>query len=136
MSKLPDLFPQRAEALRAALAQRILVLDGAMGTMIQRLKLTEKDFRDERLAQHSKLLQGNNDLLCLSQPEAILDIHRAYLAAGADLIETNTFSGTTIAQADYELEFIVDELNEKAAQLARQAADEFTANNPQRPRFV
>lgn len=136
MSKLPYLHPHRAEALEQALGQRIMVLDGAMGTMIQRLGLEEEDFRTPALAEHGKLLKGNNDLLVLSRPEAILDIHREYLEAGADLIETNTFSGTTIAQADYALEHIVDELNETAARLARQAADEYSARDPQRPRFA
>jgi 5-methyltetrahydrofolate--homocysteine methyltransferase len=136
MSKLPYLQPERAQALRLALSERILVIDGAMGTMIQRLGLDEADFRTPALADHGKPLKGNNDLLCLSRPEAILDIHRQYLLAGADFIETNTFSGTTIAQADYDLEFIVEELNEAAAKLARQAADEISAQTPERPRFA
>ncbi|GAB4196030.1 MAG: methionine synthase [Wenzhouxiangellaceae bacterium] len=133
---LPDLHPQRANALRTALKQRILVLDGAMGTMIQRLNLEEDDFRNDQLAAHERALKGNNDLLCVTRPDAILGIHREYLDAGADLLETNTFSGTTIAQADYALEEWVDDINISAARLARQAADEYTDKNPDKPRFV
>src|SRR2546423_3609309 len=109
--------------LEALLLQRILVLDGAMGTMIQRHKLTEEDFRGHRFKSHSKELRGNNDLLVLTRPEIILDIHNQYLDAGADIIETNSFSGTTIAQADYALEPYVYELNVEAAKLARRACD-------------
>lgn len=115
---------------------RILVLDGAMGTMIQRHTLTEEDFRGEILKNHHKLLKGNNDLLSLTQPKIILDIHRKYFEAGADIAETNTFSGTSIAQADYDLQHLVYELNFQSAKLAKQAADEFTAKNPEKPRFV
>ena len=115
---------------------RILVLDGAMGTMIQRHRLTEADFRGERFKDHSHDLKGNNDLLSLTQPEVILGIHREYLEAGSDIIETNTFSSTSIAQADYKLQTLAYELNKAGAQLARQAADEFTAANPDKPRFV
>ncbi len=112
------------------------MLDGAMGTMIQRHILTEADFRGKRFAAHHKDLRGNNDLLCLTRPDIIRDIHVAYLEAGADILETNTFSGTSIAQADYGLEHIVYELNVEAARLARQAADIVTAADPSRPRFV
>ncbi|MBC7447833.1 MAG: methionine synthase, partial [Hymenobacteraceae bacterium] len=112
--------------LRALLAARILVLDGAMGTMIQRHTLTEEDFRGARFADHPSPLRGNNDLLTLTRPDIILDIHRQYLAAGADIIETNTFSSTTVAQADYGLSHLAYELNYEAARLARQAGDEAT----------
>ncbi|WP_324674464.1 methionine synthase [Hymenobacter sp. GOD-10R] len=118
------------------LQQRILVLDGAMGTMIQRYPLTEEDFRGTRFADHPKPLRGNNDLLSLTQPDIIRSIHAEYFAAGADMVETNTFSGTTIAQADYALEHVVYELNYESARLARDAADEYTAKNPSKPRFV
>ncbi len=120
--------------LEHLLSQRILVLDGAMGTMIQRHTLTELDFRGERFASHPKELRGNNDMLVLTRPDLILGIHEQYLEAGADIIETNSFSGTTIAQADYALEPYVRELNVEAARLARQAADKWTT--PERRRFV
>src|SRR5437763_14504218 len=122
--------------LEHLLSQRILVLDGAMGTMIQRHKLTEADFRGERFKDHSKELRGNNDMLVLTRPDIILDIHHLYLEAGADIIETNSFSGTTIAQSDYALEPYVYELNVEAAKLARKAADAWTAKTPDKPRFV
>jgi 5-methyltetrahydrofolate--homocysteine methyltransferase len=118
------------------LKKRILVLDGAMGTMIQKHTLTEDDFRKGWFENHHKLLKGNNDLLSLTRPEIIEDIHRQYFEAGADIAETNTFSGTTIAQADYDLEDFVYEINFHSAQLARKVADEFTAKNPEKPRFV
>lgn len=118
------------------LKQRILVLDGAMGTMIQKHTLTEDDFRKGWFENHHKPLKGNNDLLSLTRPEIIEDIHRQYFEAGADIAETNTFSGTTIAQADYDLEDFVYEINFHSAQLARKVADEFTAKNPEKPRFV
>lgn len=116
--------------------QRILVLDGAMGTMIQRYKLEEEDFRTGWFEDHHKPLKGNNDLLSLTRPEIIKEIHRAYFEAGADIAETNTFSGTTIAQADYDLERAVYDINYHSAKIAREVADEFTANNPDKPRFV
>ena len=122
--------------LEALLARRILVLDGAMGTMVQRYGLTESDFRGERFLESGRDLKGNNDLLVLTRPDVISEIHRQYLEAGADLIETNTFSSTAIAQADYGLESIVYELNLEGAKLARAAADEWTARTPDRPRFV
>lgn len=118
------------------LKDRILVLDGAMGTMIQRHKLEEEDFRNDELKDHPKSLKGNNDLLSLTRPEIIKDIHRQYFEAGADIVETNTFSGTTIAQADYDLQHIVHDINFKSAQLAKEVAVEFTANEPDKPRFV
>jgi len=125
-----------ASALVRALAERILILDGAMGTMIQRHKLTEADFRGERFKDHPKDLRGNNDLLILTRPDVISEIHGQYLAAGADIIETNTFSSTTVAQADYQLEHIAYELNVEGARLAKAACAEWTAKTPDRPRYV
>ena len=124
------------DLLHAALRERILVLDGAMGTMIQRYKLTEADFRGDRFSGHLRDLRGNSDLLVLTRPDVIGAIHREYLDAGADIIETNTFTSTAIAQADYGLESLVYELNVAGARLAREAADEWTARTPERPRFV
>jgi 5-methyltetrahydrofolate--homocysteine methyltransferase len=118
------------------LADRILVLDGAMGTMIQRHKLTEADFRGSRFADHPRDLRGDNDLLILTRPDIVTDIHHQYLEAGSDIIETNTFSGTAIAQSDYGLESIVYELNLEGARLARGACDEWTRRTPDRPRFA
>ena len=126
----------RTAALEKALASRILVLDGAMGTMIQRRKLDEAAYRGARFANHKVDVKGNNDLLNLTQPTIIREIHEEYLAAGADIIETNTFSGTRIAQADYALEDAVPEINREGARLARQAADAYTAKTPDKPRFV
>src|SRR4051794_18051695 len=128
----PDVRTQ----LDALLAKRILVLDGAMGTMVQRHQLTEADFRGERFREHPRDLRGNNDVLVLTRPDVIAGIHRQYLEAGADIIETNTFSGTVVAQADYALEPVVYELNREGAKLARAACDEYTAKDPSRPRFV
>jgi 5-methyltetrahydrofolate--homocysteine methyltransferase len=124
------------ETLDAILAKRLLILDGAMGTMIQRHKLGEKEFRGERFASHPRDLKGDNDLLVLTQPAIVGEIHREYLAAGSDIIETNTFNSQAVSQADYGLEAIVYELNVAAAKVARAAADEFTAATPDRPRFV
>jgi len=118
------------------LEKRILVLDGAMGTMLQQYKFTEEDFRGERFKNFHIPLQGNNDLLSITQPKAIKEIHTKYLEAGADIIETNTFSGTSIAMADYELEDIVYELNYQSAKIAKEAAEEFTLKTPEQPRFV
>jgi len=118
------------------LQQRILILDGAMGTMIQSYKLEEADYRGERFVDHPCDVKGNNDLLSLTQPKIISDIHRAYFEAGADIVETNTFNGTSIAMADYQMEGLVYELNKESAKLARKVADEFTAQNPNKPRFV
>jgi 5-methyltetrahydrofolate--homocysteine methyltransferase len=129
-------FSPRTQLLRDALAKRILVLDGAMGTMIQRYKLEEEDFRKGWFENHNKPLKGNNDLLSLTRPDIIKEIHAAYFEAGADIAETNTFSGTTIAQADYGLEHIVYDLNYHSAKIAREVADEFTAREPHKPRFV
>jgi len=122
--------------IKQILEERILVLDGAMGTMLQRYKFTEEDFRGERFQDWPVLVQGNNDLLSIKQPEAIKEVHRLYFDAGADIIETNTFSGTTIAMADYEMEDLVYELNYQSAKIAREVADEFTAKEPYKPRFV
>jgi len=122
--------------IRELLKERILVLDGAMGTMIQRYPLEEADFRNEELKNHSHPLKGNNDLLSFTRPDIIKAIHAEYFEAGADIIETNTFSGTTIAQADYKLEFIVDKINFESAKIAREVADEFTAREPHKPRYV
>ncbi|HUL73327.1 MAG TPA: homocysteine S-methyltransferase family protein, partial [Vicinamibacterales bacterium] len=124
------------QKLDAILATRVLLLDGAMGTMIQRHKLGEQDFRGERFASHPRDLKGDNDLLVLTRPAIIGAIHREYLAAGADIIETNTFNAQAVSQSDYGLEGIVYELNVAAAGIARAAADEFTAATPDRPRFV
>ncbi|MFN3750565.1 MAG: methionine synthase [Thiobacillus sp.] len=126
----------RPDRFRSLLAQRILVLDGAMGTMIQSYKLSEADYRGTRFADFAHDLKGNNDLLCLTQPHIIKEIHAQYLAAGADILETNSFNATSISMADYHMEHLVHELNFAAARLAREAADEATAANPARPRFV
>ena len=127
---------KNSEQLYKALGERILILDGAMGTMIQRYNFTEEDYRGERFKDWESPLKGNNDLLSLTQPEAIEEIHRKYLLAGADIIETNTFSGTTIAMADYQMEDLVYELNYESAKIAKKVCDEFTAQNPNKPRFV
>jgi 5-methyltetrahydrofolate--homocysteine methyltransferase len=118
------------------LKKRILVLDGAMGTMLQRCKFTEADFRGARFADWPCPLQGNNDLLSLTQPDAIAEVHRKYLLAGADIVETNTFSGTTIAMADYQMEELVYELNYESARIAKTVCNEVTAATPDKPRFV
>lgn len=122
--------------IRELIKERILVLDGAMGTMIQRHTLDEDDFRKGWFENHSHSLKGNNDLLSLTRPKIIKEIHRAYFAAGADIAETNTFSGTTIAQADYGLESAVYNINYHSAKIAKEVADEFTANEPDKPRYV
>jgi 5-methyltetrahydrofolate--homocysteine methyltransferase len=152
MSKeLPWLHPDRAQKLLDALEQRILVIDGAMGTMIQSYKLEEPEYRGQRFAEgkdgHAAHglhehhgpgcdLKGNNDLLSLTQPEIIKAVHNAYLDAGADLLETNTFNSTTISQADYHLEHLAFELNREGARLARECCDAFEAKTPDKPRFV
>ena len=125
-----------AAVLDGLLEQRILMIDGATGTMIQRHTLTEDDFRGERFADHPSPLKGNNDLLVLTRPDIVTGVHEAFLEAGADIIETNTFSGTAVAQADYGLQQVVYELNVEGARLARAAADEWTGRTPDRPRFV
>jgi 5-methyltetrahydrofolate--homocysteine methyltransferase len=155
VKQLPWRDPARVAQLEAALAQRILVIDGAMGTMIQRHDLQEADYRGERFAHGYDALfaadghahapgcgceghdqKGNNDLLTLSRPEIIGAIHAAYLAAGADLVETNTFNSTSISLADYHLEHLVRELNREGARIAREACDAAEARDPSRPRFV
>ncbi|HPF10949.1 MAG TPA: homocysteine S-methyltransferase family protein [Flavobacteriaceae bacterium] len=118
------------------LRERILVLDGAMGTMLQRYQFTEEDFRGERFKDFHKPLKGNNDLLSLTQPQAIEAVHRQYFEAGADLVETNTFSGTTIAMADYDMQNLVYELNFESAKIAKKLANHFTEKEPHKPRFV
>jgi 5-methyltetrahydrofolate--homocysteine methyltransferase len=124
----------RAQALPAILAQRIVILDGAMGTMIQRFKLSEAQYRGERFQDFHKDVKGNNELLSLTRPDVIRDIHEGYLAAGADLVETNTFGATTIAQADYDMADLAYEMNVASARLAREACDKFST--PDKPRFV
>lgn len=122
--------------LKSILEDRILVLDGAMGTMLQNYAFQEKDFREKRFADFPVSLQGNNDLLSLTQPQAIKEIHSKYFEAGADIVETNTFSSTSIAMADYQMENLVYELNYESAKLAKEVADSFTVKEPQKPRFV
>ena len=124
----------RAQALPEILQNRIAILDGAMGTMIQRFKLSEADYRGERFKDFPKDVKGNNELLSLTRPDVIRDIHEGYLAAGADLIETNTFGATTIAQADYDMQHLVREMNLQSAKLARAACDQFST--PDKPRYV
>lgn len=122
--------------LRDAIGRKVLVLDGSMGVMIQKLKLTEAQFRGERFKNHPNPLSGNNDILVLGNPQYIADIHRSYLEAGADIIETDTFNATTLSQAEYGTDHLVDEINLEAARMARRLADEFTALDPGKPRFV
>lgn len=147
MNTLPWLNPERSEALIKALDERILIIDGAMGTMIQRQRLEEADYRGERFASGFDMryahgpqcghdLKGNNDLLLLSKPEVIAGVHNEYLEAGADLVETNTFNATSISQADYHLEHLVYELNKEGARIARVCCDAAEAKTPQQPRFV
>ena len=128
--------PKRIAQLKRALTERILIIDGAMGTMIQEEGLEEKDYRGDRFSDYHRDLKGNNDLLCLTRPDIIRKIHAAYLDAGADIIESNTFNANFTAQQDYELGEIAEELNHAGAQLAREAADAATASNPEKPRFV
>ena len=136
MTTVAQARAERIAALHAALNDRILVLDGAMGTMVQGYRLAEEQYRGSRFAAHGKDLRGNNDLLTLTQPGVIGEIHAKYLEAGADILETNTFNSTSISQADYHLESIVTELNVEGARLARKLADEWTAKNPAKPRWV
>ena len=147
MITLPWLHPERVAALEDALAQRILIIDGAMGTMIQQHRLDEPDYRGERFVdghdsqhQHGNGcehdLKGNNDLLTLTRPDIISAVHDAYLEAGADLVETNTFNATAVSQADYHLQHVVFELNREGARLARASCDAMTAKTPDQPRFV
>jgi 5-methyltetrahydrofolate--homocysteine methyltransferase len=152
MSTLPWIHPDRVALLEEALRKRILILDGGMGTMLQGHELDEAGYRGERFAPgHDSVpstaghihdhagecdLKGNNDLLTLTRPDIIRGVHEAYLAAGADMVETNTFNGTRISQADYHLEHLVGELNFEGARIAREACDAFTAKTPDKPRFV
>lgn len=122
--------------IRDILKERILILDGAMGTMIQRYQLEEKDFRNEELKEHAVLLKGNNDLLSVTRPDVIKEIHTAYFEAGADIVETNTFGSTWVAQADYKLEDWVYRINYESAKIAKEVAAEFTEKEPHKPRFV
>jgi len=131
MKKHPTLIE-----LESTLKEKILFMDGAMGTMIQTYKLQEIDFREGHFDHHPKDLKGNNDLLVFTRPHIIKEIHTKYLEAGADIIETNTFSGTRLAQKDYDLEHIVYDLNFKAAKIAREACDEFMLKNPTRKCYV
>lgn len=133
MSKYPQ---SKSESLNAAIQKNILILDGAMGTMIQQHELSEADYRGSQYADWPSDLQGNNDLLSLTKPDLISDIHRLYLEAGADIIETNTFNANSISMADYDMQALVRELNLSSASLARKAVDEFTAKTPDKPRFV
>ncbi len=119
-----------------ALQERILVLDGAMGTMLQAYNFTEEDFRGERFIDFRVSLKGNNDLLSITQPQAIAEVHKKYFEVGADIVETNTFSGTTIAMADYEMEDLVYELNYESARIAKEVATHFSIKEPHKPRFV
>ena len=128
--------PDASEALTALLSERILVIDGAMGTMIQGHQLGEDDYRGERFADWDSEVRGNSDLLSLTQPDIIRSIHKEYLEAGADVVATNTFSAQKISQADYGMEDLAYELNYESARLAREAADAVTESDPSRPRFV
>ncbi|MGJ8484627.1 homocysteine S-methyltransferase family protein [Pseudoalteromonas sp. SYSU M81236] len=133
---MPSNVVNKREQLTEALKQRILILDGAMGTMIQEYKLEEQDYRGERFKDWHVLIKGNNDLLSLTQPKIIADIHRAYLEAGADIIETNTFNATTISMEDYDMASLSREINLESAKLARGVCDEFEAKDPSKPRYV
>lgn len=124
------------EKIKEILSERVLVLDGAMGTMIQRRNLKDEDYSGERFKGHHIPLKGNNDLLSITRPDVIRDIHREYLEAGSDIIETNTFTATSIAQEDYDLQDIVYEMNVAAAKIAREVADEYSSKDPSKPRFV
>lgn len=128
---------ERIAALKAASKERILILDGSWGVMIQKMGLDEKDFRADRFATHPGQLKGNNDILCLTRPDIVTNLHEQYFAAGADISETNTFSATTIAQDDYKLdEQAVWDINYQGARLGREVADRLTAQNPDKPRFI
>ncbi len=131
-----DLLDMAKNSIHNIIKDRILVLDGAMGTMVQQYNLEEKDFRGERFTDFHKDVMGNNDLLSITRPDIIEAIHKAYLEAGSDIIETNTFSSTTIAQADYDMQDLAYEMNYESAKVAKKAADEYTAKNPDKPRFV
>ena len=136
MNTLPLKNPKLVSRLEERLSERVLVFDGAMGTMIQDKLLEQADFHGERLAGHEKPLKGNNDILSLTQPQIIREIHLAFLAAGADIIGTNTFNSTSISQADYNTAHLVNEMNLESARIARSAADDFMRNNPGRECYV
>ena len=136
MEDLKKTAPNQRALLSQLLEKRILIIDGAMGTMIQQRQLTEAQFRGVRFANHSHDLRGNNDLLTLTAPNVVEAIHNDYLEAGADIIETNTFNSTAVSQADYGLEEIVFEMNQEAARIANKAAANWTARTPDRPRLV
>lgn len=136
MQNQTETITDTRQLLESIVQQRIMILDGAMGTMIQRYKLTEAQYRGSRFANYHRDLKGNNDLLCLTQPQIIEEIHKAYLEAGADIIETNTFNATSISQADYDMQEVVYEINLAAAQIARRAADYYNQLTPKQPRFV
>ena len=127
---------ERIAKLKEISRERILILDGSWGVMFQKRKLDEADYRAERFAHHNGQLKGNNDILCLTRPDIVADLHDAYFAAGADISETNTFSATSIAQADYELQSAVRDINLEGARIAREVADRWTAKEPHKPRFV
>ena len=127
---------QRIQALKDALSKRVLIIDGAMGSMIQGYKLEEADYRGERFADYHKDIKGNNDLLSITKPNVVKEIHQAYLDAGADIIETNTFNATDVAQEDYEMGFIAEELNREGARMAREVCDTQTLATPDKPRWV
>ena len=127
---------ERIAALKAAAKQRVLILDGAWGVMIQKLGLGEADYRGERFADAARQLKGNNDILCLTRPDVVADLHDQYFAAGADISETNTFSATAIGQAEYGMQAAVRDINLEGARLAREAAERWTARDPAKPRFV
>ena len=131
-----NLSKLKMSKIKEILKERILILDGAMGTMLQQYDFTEEDFRGERFKDHQIPLKGNNDLLSLTQPEAIKEVHRKYFEAGADIVETNTFSATSIAMADYEMEDLAYELNYESAKIAKEVAQEFNEKQPNKPRFV
>ena len=135
-SSAPRTGAETEELLRDILARRILVLDGAMGTMMQAHGLTEEDYRGDAFGSAEKLLKGNHDLLSVTRPEILRSVHDAFFEAGADMIETNTFSGTSVAQSEYGLEHAVRDINLAAARIARESADAWTAKTPERPRFV
>ena len=134
ISSMKPIHCTRGQALPGILAKRIAILDGAMGTMIQRFRLDESQYRGERFKDFPKDVKGNNELLSLTRPDVIRDIHEGYLAAGADLVETNTFGATSVAQADYGMADLAREMNLESAKIARAACDKFST--PDKPRFV
>ena len=136
MNTLPYRNTETAKRLKAQIQQRIMLIDGAMGTMIQDAKPDEADYHGDRFADHHQSLKGNNDILSLTRPDLIESIHRSFLEAGADFLETNTFNATSISQQDYGTDALAREINFESARIARKLADEFTARNPEKPRYV